>query len=105
MACMPRGAHTAPDGDPEAVTDMEAMVELAWRSGCFNCHDLDTTLRGPPWRAVAERYRGQPEVFDALLKKIIEGGGGAWGDEVMSPNRRVPEEDVRSLLAWLLALE
>ena len=84
---------------------MEAMVELAWRSGCFNCHDLDTTLRGPPWRAVAERYRGQPEVFDALLKKIIEGGGGAWGDEVMSPNRRVPEEDVRSLLAWLLALE
>jgi cytochrome c len=97
LGCLP--AATADDG----VED--AMIELAWDSGCFNCHDVDEQVRGPSWRAVAERYRGDEDAYEQLVTKVIEGGGGVWGDDVMSANRRVPEEDVRELVAWLLTLE
>jgi cytochrome c len=93
-----------PRADAPAADD-EAMVELAWDSGCFNCHDLHERVRGPAWVEVARRYRGDEGAHERLVTKVIEGGGGNWGDDVMSPNRRVPEEDVRALVAWLLTLE
>jgi cytochrome c len=42
-----------------------AMLDLADRSRCLTCHDVDETVRGPAWRDVAKRYRGRPEVEDA----------------------------------------
>ena len=56
-----------------------AMLDLADRSRCLTCHDVDETVRGPAWRDVAKRYRGRPEVEDALVTKVHDGGGGAWG--------------------------
>ncbi len=82
----------------------EAMIDLAWESGCFNCHDLDDTLRGPAWRDVAERYRDDDEALERLVVTVREGGSGNWGEERMTPNRRVAEEDIKCLVAWLLEL-
>lgn len=83
----------------------DVMVELAWDSGCFNCHDVHKRLRGPAWVDVAERYQGDDAAFERLVDKVRIGGRGNWGDEAMSPNRRVPEEDIRALVEWLLTLE
>jgi cytochrome c len=83
----------------------EAMLELAWDSGCFNCHDVHERIRGPAWVEVARRYRGDDDAFERLVETVISGGSGNWGDDTMSPNRRVPEEDIRTLVEWLLALE
>lgn len=89
----------------QADEDAESMVELAWDSGCFNCHDLDETVRGPAWRDVAERYRADEQAFTMLREKVREGGAGNWGEDRMSPNRRVPVEDIDRLVRWLLTLE
>ena len=51
--------------------DDEAMIDLAWDSGCFNCHDLDDTLRGPAWRDVAERYRDDDEALDSRIWALV----------------------------------
>ncbi|MCG6659641.1 cytochrome C [Halomonas campisalis] len=85
--------------------DDEAMIDLAWDSGCMNCHDVDRSLRGPAWLDVAERYRDDDEAFERLVETVREGGSGNWGDERMTPNRRVPMEDIRTLVGWLLELE
>lgn len=89
---------------PPAADD-ETMIELAWDSGCFNCHDLHERVRGPAWTEVARRYRNDADAYERLVQTVIAGGSGNWGEDAMSPNRRVPEEDVRALVAWLLALE
>lgn len=111
LACLPflsAGALLSPaesvhaDGSPP---DDEAMIELAWASGCFNCHDVEERVRGPAWRDVARRYRDDPEAFERLVATVISGGSGNWGDDAMTANRRVPEADVRTLVEWLLALE
>ena len=85
--------------------DDEVMINLAWDSGCFNCHDVRKTLRGPAWLDVAKRYRGDDGAFERLVVKVREGGSGNWGTVSMSPNRRVPMEDIQTLVAWLLTLE
>jgi len=102
LAGMQAGGAALADPRP---ADGEAMIELAWDSGCFNCHDVHERVRGPAWIEVARRYRGDEDAFEMLVEKVISGGSGNWGDDAMSPNRRVPEEDVRTLVAWLLTLE
>jgi cytochrome c len=99
-------AAAAPAGEAaeEPPAADEEMIELAWNSGCFNCHDVSEPVRGPAWMRVAERYRGEDDAFERLVRTVIQGGSGNWGSDVMSPNRRVPEEDVRTLVAWLLLL-
>lgn len=106
IALLLAGALAAPGKaeDLPAAGD-EAMIELAWDSGCFNCHDLHERVRGPAWTEVARRYRNDADAYERLVQTVIEGGGGNWGEDAMSPNRRVPEEDVRRLVAWLLALD
>lgn len=94
-------AHASAD----AQLEHEAMVELAWKRGCFNCHDIDTTIRGPAWVDVAERYRGDESALERLIVTVRDGGSGNWGEDTMSPNKRVPEEDIRKLVGWLLTLD
>jgi len=95
------GAHASADG----ALEREEMVELAWKRGCFNCHEIDTTIRGPAWVDVAERYRDDDAALERLVVKVRDGGSGNWGDDYMSPNRRVPEDDIRKLVGWLLTLD
>lgn len=88
-----------------ATTATPQMLELADKSRCLQCHDINDKLSGPAWIEVAKRYRGRPDMVEPLVKKVKEGGTGAWGAEVMSPNKRVKDEDIRSLVKWILTLE
>jgi cytochrome c len=80
------------------------MLELADQSRCLICHDVDETVRGPAWRDVAKRYRDTPEVEDRLVQKVYEGGGGVWGNDTMSSNKRAGMENIRILVRWILSL-
>jgi cytochrome c len=82
-----------------------AMLELADQSRCLTCHDVDETVRGPAWRDVAKRYRGKPEVEEQLVQKVYEGGGGVWGNDSMSANKRAGMENIRILVRWILSLK
>lgn len=81
-----------------------AMLELADKSRCLTCHDVDETVRGPAWRDVARRYRGKPEVEEGLVTKVHDGGGGAWGTDYMSANKRAGIDNIRTLVHWILSL-
>jgi cytochrome c len=81
-----------------------AMLELADESRCLGCHDVEIKVRGPAWRDVAKRYRGKPEVEEVLVEKVYNGGGGVWGDDYMSANKRAGKENIRILVKWILTL-
>ncbi|MCB1943363.1 MAG: cytochrome C [Candidatus Accumulibacter sp.] len=81
-----------------------AMLELADQSRCLVCHDVEIKVRGPAWRDVAKRYRGKPEVEEILVEKVYQGGGGVWGDDYMSSNKRAGMDNIRILVKWILAL-
>ena len=81
-----------------------AMLELADKSRCLTCHDVDETVRGPAWRDVAKRYRGKPEVEEVLVAQVYEGGGAVWGNDYMSANKRAGLDNIRILVRWILSL-
>jgi len=86
------------------IPKKQEMLDLAERSRCLICHDVDEKVRGPAWRDVAKRYRGDAGAEARLLVKVREGGTGVWGDDFMSPNKRVSDEDLKTLVQWILSL-
>ena len=70
---------------------------------CYACHDRDTTLIGPPYKAIALRHQQNKQVaLNVLTQKIIHGGGGNWGQVPMVPNEQLTEAEARSMAEWIL---
>lgn len=59
---------------------------------CRACHAMDTAKVGPPFRAIAERYKTDPDAITKLKKSMLEGSSGKWGTGTMPPNAITPEE-------------
>ena len=78
-----------------------ANKDLATKSGCMACHQVDKKVVGPAYTEVAKKYKAADEA--KLVEKIIKGGSGAWGTVPMPPNPKVSKEDAATLVKWILA--
>lgn len=95
-----RGQRTGPD---EAATDKpNPALTLAEESGCLSCHAVDTRIVGPSYSEIAARYRGSDSA-DALMSKVKAGGEGVWGAVTMPPQPDLKDDQVKTLVAWILA--
>jgi cytochrome c len=83
----------------------QADEKLAQASGCTACHSIDKKLVGPAYKEVAAKYRGNKGAETMLVKKVKEGGKGVWGDMQMPPNGHVKDEDIKTLVRWILSLK
>ena len=72
--------------------------------GCYACHAIETKRVGPSYRAVAERYRDQPESVPTLVAKVIDGGGGVWGPIPMITHPHLSAEQLTPLIERILQL-
>ncbi len=80
-----------------------ASKELATKSSCFACHAVDKKLVGPAFQDVAKKYAGDKTAEAKLIERVKKGGSGAWGTIPMPPNVAVKDEDVKTLVKWVLA--
>lgn len=82
-----------------------ASPELAQQKQCGVCHTVDKETVGPSYRAIADRYGGQPKAFDMLVAKVKSGGMGHWGEAIMAPtSARAPvsDDEAARLVKWIL---
>jgi cytochrome c len=83
-----------------------ASAELAKKSNCLACHTVNKKLVGPSYQDVAKRYASDKNAEAKLFEKVKKGGSGAWKDQgitiPMPPNSTVKDEDVRTLVKWIL---
>ena len=82
---------------------VQADDKLAQSNGCMTCHQLDKKILGPAFKEVAAKYRGNAGAEAMLVKKVKDGGKGAWGDMVMPPNAHVKDADITALVKWILS--
>lgn len=92
-----------------SVSDKEAMLALAKKSGCLVCHAMDKKLVGPSWIDVAARYKGDPKAKATLIEKVKKGGKGNWtkvtGGVPMPPNSpKVSDADIEKLVSFVLSM-
>ena len=78
-----------------------ANKDLATKSGCMACHAVDKKLVGPAYQEVAKKYKAADEAM--LVEKVKKGGEGNWGQIPMPPNDKVKDEDLKTLVKWILA--
>jgi len=84
--------------------DFDRGYQLAESKGCFDCHALGYKDVGPSFRAIAQRYRFDPEHEDRLPYIIRGGSAGHWGERfVMWPQRRLSNQEVEQLVGWILS--
>jgi cytochrome c len=80
-------------------------MALATKSACTACHAIDKKLVGPAYKDVAAKYKGNAKAQAMLEEKVKKGGVGVWGQVPMPPNGSVKDEDIKKLVAWILALK
>lgn len=80
-------------------------AELARANQCLACHQVDTRRVGPPFSAVAERFRGQADASDYLARVIRQGSRGQWGAIPMPAQNQVSAFDAQQLAQWILSLQ
>jgi len=82
-----------------------ANEDLAKKNACTACHAIDKKLVGPAYKEVAKKYAGDATAEAKLFEKVKKGGVGAWGQVPMPPNAAVKDEDVKTLVKWILSLK
>ncbi|MET0066703.1 MAG: c-type cytochrome [Candidatus Thiodiazotropha sp.] len=80
------------------------MLPLATQRGCSACHQVDNKVVGPAYKEVAAKYKGQEGAVDMLVAKVKAGGSGVWGPVPMPPNAHVSDEDIKTVVEWIMSL-
>jgi cytochrome c len=83
----------------------QANEKLLQANGCTACHSVDKKLIGPAYKDVAAKYRGNKGAEADLVKKVKAGSKGVWGDIPMTPNAHVKDEDIKTMVQWILQLK
>ena len=79
--------------------------DLLKKSGCTACHAIDKKVIGPAYQDVAAKYKGDAKAAAMLQDKVKKGGSGVWGQVPMPPNTQVSDADIKTMVAYILALK
>lgn len=94
----------------QAPAESSKGLELIGVNDCTTCHRLQKDgsgpNTGPSYSEVADKYAPAADTtVDRLVKKIVNGGNGVWGQAFMTPHTNVPEADVKEMVKYILSLK
>ena len=93
-------------GQANAALDLAAGSELAKKSGCFACHNIEQKRVGPAWNDVSTKYKGDAGAKANLVKWVHEGGTGRWNlGKMPAYSPRVSDADIDQLVDFILSLK
>jgi len=93
--------HLASAADAPAAAG-PSPAALAGSNGCLVCHNATQKLVGPAFKSIAEKYQGQADAQKNLVMKVRNGGAGSWGKIPMPAHPDVSEENLNTIVAWVL---
>lgn len=89
----------------DALTAFAKGRRLIDENVCKSCHTIGQTSIGPAYQKVAEKYQSDDATIDRLVTKVMEGGGGVWGEAVMPANPQLDKADAREMIRYILSLD
>lgn len=91
-------------GQTEAADDAVFKV-LAKKKGCFNCHGMDKSILGPSLRDIGRKYSGGAGAQGRLAGIVKNGSkGGVWGKDAMPAYARLADDDIKTMVRFILSL-
>ncbi|HJP36849.1 MAG TPA: c-type cytochrome [Gammaproteobacteria bacterium] len=86
------------------MQSVAADEALATKNNCMACHKVDVKVVGPAYKEIAAKYKGDAAARDLLIEKVKKGGSGTWGPIPMPPNVAASDEDIATLVDWVLSM-
>lgn len=100
VACIPFAVAASV---AQAAPDAAEVQPILEKNACLACHAVDKKILGPAYRDVAEKHEGDDDAAAILTKHIREGSSGVWGAVPMPPNPGISDEDLKTVVEWVLA--
>jgi cytochrome c len=85
-----------------SVANLRGKMAIA-KSDCKTCHTLSEKSIGPNYNEIARRYKGK-NAEKMLAAKIISGGNGNWGKNVMAAHPQHSEAEAVEMVKYILSL-
>jgi cytochrome c len=86
------------------LTSFDEGKSMMEASDCKTCHQVNGKSIGPAYMEVAKKYKGDKNAVEQLVTKVIQGGGGVWGEPTMSAHPQMPKEDVTKIIKYILSI-
>jgi cytochrome c len=93
--------HQVKDAEPAATHPGLALMN---KSDCKACHTINSKSVGPAYIDVAKKYQDDKTALERLAKKVITGGGGVWGENMMSAHPQLSLDDTKEMVSYILTL-
>lgn len=74
------------------------------QAGCKACHAIEKESVGPNYTAVSQKYKDRPDANTYLAGRIINGGGGVWGERVMPGHPQLESSKVEKMVEFILGI-
>ncbi|RYD85134.1 MAG: c-type cytochrome, partial [Sphingobacteriales bacterium] len=90
------------------VANMKANAAgkaLMMSMDCQACHKVSEKSVGPSFTDVAKKYPNNAASTAHLMKKIVTGGHGVWGDVDMPAHPSLKPADNRKIVNWIYSLK
>ncbi len=78
--------------------------KLMEKSDCYTCHKEYDKSIGPTHFDVSKKYKGDKNAVNYLVDRIINGGGGVWGETPMAAHPDMPKADAEKMVKYILAM-
>jgi len=101
----PTAVVATSDSSASARGPNAAGYALSQVLDCKSCHKEDGVSVGPSFVRVAEKYANDKKASVYLSQKIVKGGGGVWGDVVMSAHPDLAQKDLNQIVQYILSLK
>lgn len=88
----------------DALAAFATGKKLMEASDCKSCHFIDKKSIGPMYKDVAKKYKDDPKAVEYLVKKVITGGNGVWGEVAMAAHPQISEADATEIVKYVLSL-
>ncbi|MFT4761346.1 MAG: cytochrome c [Paraglaciecola sp.] len=89
----------------EEEEDLPAGYKLIARNDCKTCHNTYVNTVGPSYKDVAKKYQNSSENVAMLVSKVKNGGGGIWGEAVMTGHPELAESDIKTMIEYIMDLD
>ncbi len=86
------------------ISSAAAGKTLMLSLDCKTCHKTNEKSIGPSFTAVAKRYKTDKNMVPYLSEKIINGGGGKWGEVPMPAHPALQKTEVKKIIDWIKTL-
>ena len=85
--------------------DEAKAMELAKANGCLSCHAKAEKIVGPAYASIAEKYKGDGDAVASLMASVRNGSKGKWGRIPMPPHASLAEDDLKTIVQWILTVK